>query len=61
MASDEQAKEEAKTRESPQQMMHEYVQRRHMIQKAQMAAVHITDTCQVAAALGSGRQERHVT
>ena len=42
MAAEEQAKEGAK-RSEPQQMMSEYVQRRHMIQKAQVAAVHILE------------------
>ena len=41
MAADEQAKEGATKSEPPQQMMSEYVQRRHMIPDAQMAAVHI--------------------
>ena len=40
MAADEQAKEGAKKSEPPQQMMSEYMRRRHMIQNAQMAAVH---------------------
>ena len=40
MAADEQAKEGAKKSEPPQQTMSEYVRRRHMIQNAQMAAVH---------------------
>ena len=43
MAADEQAKEGAKKSEPPQQMMSEYVQKRHIIQKAQMAAVHILE------------------
>ena len=40
MAADEQAKEGATKSEPPQQMMSEYVQRRHMIPDAQTAAVH---------------------
>ena len=43
MAADEQAKEGAKKTEPPQQMMIEYVRRRHTIQIAQMAAVHILE------------------
>ena len=43
MAADEQAKEGAKKSEPPQQMMNEYVRRRHTIQNAQMAAVHLLE------------------
>ena len=43
MAADEQAKEGAKRSEPPQQMMNEYVRRRHMIHNAQMAAVHLLE------------------
>ena len=40
---DGQAKEVQKEGEPPQQLMNEYVQRRHMIQRPQMAAVHILE------------------
>ena len=43
MAADEQAKEGAEKSEPPQQMTSEYVRKRHMIQNAQMAAVHIPE------------------
>ena len=43
MAADGQAKEGAKASEPPQQMVNEYVQRRHIIRKAQVAVVHILE------------------
>ena len=42
-AADEQAKKGAKNSEPPQQMMSECIRRRHMIQNAQMAAIHILE------------------
>ena len=39
-AADEQAKKGAKKSEPPQQMMSEKIRRRHMVQNAQMAAIH---------------------
>ena len=43
MEANEQAEEGATSSEPPQQVMNDYVQKRHMIQKAQMVAVHILD------------------
>ena len=43
VAADVHAKEGAKKSEPPQQMTSEYVRKRHMIQNAQMAAVHINE------------------
>ena len=42
-AADEQAKKGAKKSEPPQQMMSEYIRRGHVIQKAQLAAIHILE------------------
>ena len=43
MAADTQAKEGSKKSDPPQQMMNEYVRSSHMIQTAQMAAVHLLE------------------